>query len=145
MDEPKGIVYVDIPVDCDLEVDVANEILNALGWSPDQFIDSNKGKQQFPSNTKTNRFTATSVWQALQIFSHFATKYKQEYKKMPVLIINNVNRLAQKQPRLLDQFQDYAKSAADNGLVTTVFISSEGRVPRRMMRKSIMLTVLFVR
>jgi hypothetical protein len=50
-----------------------------------------------------------------------------------------------KQPRLLDLFQDYAKSAADNGLVTTVFISSEGRVPRRMMRKSIMLTVLFVR
>ena len=31
MDEPKGVVYVDIPVDCELEVDVANEIRNALG------------------------------------------------------------------------------------------------------------------
>jgi hypothetical protein len=133
MDEPKGIVYVDIPVDCDLEVDVANEILNALGWSPDQFIDSNKGKQQFPSNTETNRFTATSVWQALQIFSHFATKYKQEYKKMPVLIINNVNRLAQKQPRLLDLLQGYAKDTADKVTASVVFVSSEGRIPHRMI------------
>jgi hypothetical protein len=42
MDKPKGVVYVDIPIDCDLEVDVTNEIRNALGWSPDQLIDSSK-------------------------------------------------------------------------------------------------------
>jgi hypothetical protein len=42
MDEPKGVVYVDIPIDCDLEVDVTNEIRNALGWSPDQLIDSSE-------------------------------------------------------------------------------------------------------
>jgi hypothetical protein len=42
MDEPKGVVYVDIPIKCDLEVDVANEIRNALGWSPDQLIDSSE-------------------------------------------------------------------------------------------------------
>jgi hypothetical protein len=44
MDEPKGVVYVDIPIDCELEVDVANEIGNALGWSPDQLIDSSERK-----------------------------------------------------------------------------------------------------
>jgi hypothetical protein len=44
MDEPEGVVYVDIPVDCELEVDVANEIRNALGWSPDQLIDSSERK-----------------------------------------------------------------------------------------------------
>jgi hypothetical protein len=44
MDEPKGVVYVDIPIDCELEVDVANEIRNALGWSPDQLIDSSERK-----------------------------------------------------------------------------------------------------
>jgi|SRR5271155_3960436 len=42
MDEPKGIVYVDIPIECDLEVDVTNEVRNALGWSPDQLIDSSE-------------------------------------------------------------------------------------------------------
>jgi hypothetical protein len=44
MDEPKGVVYVDIPVDCELEVDVVNEIRNALGWGPDRLIDSSERK-----------------------------------------------------------------------------------------------------
>jgi chromosomal replication initiation ATPase DnaA len=79
----------------------------------------------------------------LRVLSHHAIKYKQEYKRIPVLIIDNANRLAQKQQELLNQFQDYAKDAADNGIVTVVFVSSEGRVPRRMMGKSIMFIVLF--
>jgi hypothetical protein len=74
----------------------------------------------------------------LRVFSHLAIKYKQEYGRAPVLIIDNANKLAQKQEPLLDQLQDYAKSTADHGTVTVVFVSSEGRVPRRMMGKSIM-------
>jgi len=72
----------------------------------------------------------------LKIFSRLATKYKREYKKAPVLIIDNTNRLAQKQPELLDLFQDYAKLTADEGTVSVVFVSSEGNVPRRMMERS---------
>ena len=79
----------------------------------------------------------------MQVLSRHAIKYKQEYGKIPVLIIDNANRLAQKQQELLDHFQDYAKSAADNGIVSVVFVSSEGRVPRRMMGKLIMFIVLF--
>ena len=46
MDEnkPKGIVYVDIPTQCDLEVNVAKAMREALGWSPDQVIDSSGRK-----------------------------------------------------------------------------------------------------
>jgi hypothetical protein len=55
-----------------------------------------------------------------------------------------VNRLAQNQQEFLDLFQDYAKLAADQGIATVVFVSSEGRVPHRMMGKSIMFVVLFV-
>jgi hypothetical protein len=62
---------------------------------------------------------------------------------VPVLIIDNANRLAQQKQELLDLFQDYAKDTADKGRVTVVFVSSEGRVPRRMMGKSIMFMVLF--
>jgi hypothetical protein len=40
MDEPKGVVYIDIPIGCDLEVDVTKATQEALGWSPDQVIDS---------------------------------------------------------------------------------------------------------
>jgi ABC-type Mn2+/Zn2+ transport system ATPase subunit len=44
MDEPKGVVYVDIPLECDSGVGVINEDQNALGWSPDQVIDSKDRK-----------------------------------------------------------------------------------------------------
>ena len=45
--------------------------------------------------------------------------------------------VVQKQQRLLDLFQDYAKNTADNGTVSVLFVSSEGRVPRCMVRKLI--------
>jgi hypothetical protein len=129
IDEPMGVVYVDIPRDSDLEVTVAKAMQKALGWSPDQLIDSSE---------------PASLEEGLQVLSRHAIKYKQEYKRVPVLIIDNVNRLAQMQPRLLDLFQDYAKDTADNRIVTVVFLSSEGRVPRRLMGKLIMYIVLLI-
>jgi hypothetical protein len=60
---------------------------------------------------------------------------------VPVLIIDNANRLAQKQPELLNLFQDYAKDTADKGTVSVVFVLSEGRIPGRMEGKSIMFVV----
>ena len=62
---------------------------------------------------KANRFAAVSVEDVLQVLSRHAIKHKQEYKRAPVLIINNANKLAPKQQRLLDLFQDYVKKAAD--------------------------------
>ena len=55
---------------------------------------------------------------------------------MPVLIINNANRLAQKQPELLEELQGYAKVGADNATASVVFVTSDGRVPPRMHKDS---------
>ena len=41
IDEPKGVVYLDIPRKCDSE-DVVKAMQTTLGWSPDQVIDSSK-------------------------------------------------------------------------------------------------------
>jgi hypothetical protein len=62
---------------------------------------------------------------------------------VPVLIIDNANRLDQKNQELLNHLQDYAKDSTDNGTISVVFVSSEGRVPRHMMRKSIMFRLLY--
>jgi chromosomal replication initiation ATPase DnaA len=86
-----------------------------------------------------NTLPALSFKEVWEVFLHAADKYKKKYKKIPVLIIDNVNRLPKKQ---LEQVQDYAKRATDEGTATVVFVSSEGRVPRRMIRKSIMFIVL---
>jgi KaiC/GvpD/RAD55 family RecA-like ATPase len=42
LEEPKGIVYVDVPVEDESPVDLAQAMQQALGWNPDPFIDSNK-------------------------------------------------------------------------------------------------------
>jgi hypothetical protein len=42
--EPKGVVYVDIPLECGTPVKVAEAMQMALGWSPDPVIDSEKCK-----------------------------------------------------------------------------------------------------
>jgi hypothetical protein len=138
MDEPKGVAYADMD---DAETDAAQVMREALGWSPDPLLDSDKRNccSSLLVLLKANRFAAAaSMHDVLRVLSHLAIKYQQEYGRVPVLIIDNANKLAQKQEPVLDQLQDYAKSAADRGIVTVVFVSSEGRVPRRMMGKSIM-------
>jgi hypothetical protein len=42
IDEPKDVVYVDIPIKCYLQVDIAEAMRMALGWSLDQVINSSE-------------------------------------------------------------------------------------------------------
>jgi hypothetical protein len=90
------------------------------------------------ANTLAAMFFDT-VWRA---FSRAAAKYKQEYNKIPVLIIDNVNRLEKNQIDLLDEIQEYAKRAADEGTAAVVFVSDHGLVPHRMMGKLILFMAL---
>ena len=124
--EPKGVVYLDIPRKCEDEAAVVKALKTTLGWSPDQVIDSE-----------------ASLDDVLEVLSRHTIKFKKEYGKIPVLIIDNANRLAEKHQTLLNLLQDYAKDTTDKGRVTVVFVSSEGHVPRRMMGKSIMFIIFF--
>jgi hypothetical protein len=54
----------------------------------------------------------------LGYFFRAASKYQQKHKKVPVLIIDNSNKIAHNQPEILDMFQDYARLAADERLAT---------------------------
>ena len=91
---------------------------------------------------ETNRFAAASLGEVLKVLSRLATKYKREYKRVPVLIIDNADQLLQENPKLLNLFQDYAKDAADKERINIVFVSSERRILRHMLSKSIMFIVV---
>jgi hypothetical protein len=86
---------------------------------------------------KANSFQGTSLEVIWELFSDFATKYKQIHKKVPVLIIDNVNTLAEDQEDTLKTLLEYAKLATDDSIATFVFVSDEGGVPRQMVGKSI--------
>jgi hypothetical protein len=67
------------------------------------------------------------------VFSAAATKYRRVYKEIPVLIIDNANKMDAGDLRTI---QDHAKNASDDGVATVVFVTSEGSVPRIMMERS---------
>lgn len=66
----------------------------------------------------------------LEAFYTAATKFNKEFGIVPVVIIDNANRLARE---LLDTLQDHAKRAADDSTVTFVFVALEGTVSHRMI------------
>jgi MoxR-like ATPase len=112
---PKGIVYLTIPNTDDVDVNplmIVETLREAFGWTKDE----------------ADRLGATAtleLLEAFRVFSNVALKYQTAFQEIPVLIIDNSNRLPS---TALAQFQDFGKEAADEGIAKLVFVSSEGRV-----------------
>jgi hypothetical protein len=51
---------------------------------------------------RANTFTVPSFEEVWKVFLQAAEKYEMEYKKIPVVIIDNINQLAGKQMGLLE-------------------------------------------
>jgi len=98
---------------------VIDAVKDALGWNPDPVLDSGN--------------TATSIFEVFRVFSRVALRYRDVHQAIPVLVVDNTNKLP---TILLAQFQDFAKEASDSGIATVIFVSSEGRIPRRMRERS---------
>jgi hypothetical protein len=62
----------------------------------------------------------------------YADWYRKENNKAPVIVIDNINRLANDAPKILQILQDGAKDAVGSGLFTAVFVTSDGSAPSQM-------------
>ena len=72
------------------------------------------------------------------IFSYFdkaAYEYAKKHNQPAVLVIDNINLLAKKDPEMLEVLQEDAKSWADNQYIKVVFVTSEGKAPKLMKGK----------
>ncbi len=65
-------------------------------------------------------------------FKHASAVYKEKHNKPPVIVYDNIAKLINVNPKVLDTLQDDAKMNADDRKYIAVFVSSEGSVPRRM-------------
>ena len=65
-------------------------------------------------------------------FKKYADWYRKENNRAPVIVIDNINRLANKAPEILDILQEGAKDAVGSGLFTAVFVTSDGSAPSQM-------------
>src|SRR5256885_17244538 len=87
----------------------------------------------FLALSEANKLAARSLKKVWNTFSYAAEKYKRKYAEIPILIIDNANKIEAKQ---LEQIQDLAKKASDERMATVVFVTSKGSVPRLMMERS---------
>jgi hypothetical protein len=76
--------------------------------------------------SEANSSQATTAREACQIFSDFADKYKRDYGKLPVLIINDADYLTESNSNILEVLQDYAKLVTDTDIAEVVFVSGKG-------------------
>ena len=78
--------------------------------------------------------TLELTWRyAFKQFEKYADWYRKENNRAPVIVIDNINILANDAPQILKILQEDAKDAVGSGLFTAVFVSSDGSAPSQMI------------
>ena len=72
------------------------------------------------SNSLTNNFIEVSVMEEILAG---AKEYRKEFKKRPILVIDDINYLAKDCPEILSQLLSWAKRCADERALGIVFVS----------------------
>jgi hypothetical protein len=126
----KGIIYVDVPKDV---ANFGKAFAQAIGvyyHQQDDGIFSHIHNLVFgPEEGIIVNFILELTWKyAYKQFKTYADWYRKENNRAPVIVIDNVNRLANGAPKILEIMQEGAKDAVGSGLFTAVFVASNGSV-----------------
>jgi KaiC/GvpD/RAD55 family RecA-like ATPase len=129
--EPKGVFYVDIPNDSELESRVVAAFQDAIGWhtSPKETTGNFPILSIVISTNRSIDLLLRYVWDEIIRASR---KYNAQNGKAPTIIIDNCDSLLEQAPKLLYLLQDNAKTAADNHELKRALISSEPRMASEM-------------
>ncbi|CAB4443491.1 unnamed protein product [Rhizophagus irregularis] len=133
----KGVIYVDIPSDFDNLGEAFGKAIN-LSFFEDVSI-TTLLLRKFFSVIGSSSESAISLYKwrrVMKIFRHASEVYTKNKNKPPVIIYDNISRIVNENPKILDILQDDAKDNADQRTYIAVFVSSEGSVPRRMESRS---------
>ena len=77
----------------------------------------------------------TNLSAALKLFGRAAARFQEEHKRPAVLVLDNMDIVAQESPKILYILQHNAKIAADKELYKVVFVCSDGVAPRKLRGK----------
>ena len=115
----EGVIYVEVPEEVS---DFGDKLYESIGFRNFSLRFSDKGK------------VPTDWYEAYKKFKDYAAWYRKKYNKVPVIVIDDVNRLAIDNPEILRILQEGAKTAVSgsNVLYTTVFVTSDGAAPSQM-------------
>lgn len=123
---PKGVIYVDIPMADASPAPFIKALQKSIGWSADPILDASRcmSSSVMVIISEANGLAALDLSDLWNDFFTAASKFKEKFGVIPVIIIDNANRLAIKQPDLLAMLQDHAKNASDNNSAIFMFVSS---------------------
>ena len=83
-------------------------------------------KRTFNKPSDNQSQISQSLAHLKQVLLQMDTKRNPE-KPLPIIIIDNCNMLAEKQPSILESLQDTAKLWIDSQLALFIFVTSEGK------------------
>ncbi|CUS12246.1 unnamed protein product [Tuber aestivum] len=132
-----GVIYVDMQHGDSSDEAFGQAFSQALRWSPR----IGSSLQMLLTRMRMVNGLGDSDSRPLyrQVFEEFwiqARVFKRNNGHLPVLIIDNLNRLAWENPKLLAILQDIAKDGADERLFEVVFVESEGLTPIQMQGRA---------
>ncbi|RPA92485.1 hypothetical protein L873DRAFT_1817561 [Choiromyces venosus 120613-1] len=131
-----GILYVNISPKGVSDKTFAQEFAKAFHWTPATRFWHDMLLSDWGISAGEAVDDREILVKVFQEFHNLAKVFKKNKGRSPVLVLDNINRLAQANPKLLNILQDMAKDAADDGLFITVFVTSEGGAPIQMIRRS---------
>jgi hypothetical protein len=77
--------------------------------------------------------TLELTWKyAFEQFEKYADWYRKENNRAPVIVFDNISRLANDAPEILDILQEGAKDAVESGLFTAVFVTYDSPATSQM-------------
>ncbi|RIA92508.1 P-loop containing nucleoside triphosphate hydrolase protein [Glomus cerebriforme] len=116
-----GVIYVDIPANLEELGEAFGRAINFASVDHVSLLGRLMDKPKI------------SEWgSAIRALDYASEVYKAKHDKPMVIVYDNISHLVHKNPDILDILQDNAKHSADDRKYITVFVSSEGSVPRRM-------------
>ncbi|KYQ88844.1 hypothetical protein DLAC_10646 [Tieghemostelium lacteum] len=129
-----GIVYVSVPETVDEFGKLLGDSFN-FDFNEDATPKGYVNRFFVPSPPRS--YSSHGCFRRVKPFiEEAATRYKQQYNRPPVLVIDNINWLALKDSEMLEVLQDFAKNHADKSDLTVVFVSSDGNGPRYLRDRS---------
>ena len=135
-----GAIYIHPAMGGNVAATLADAFAAALNWE-----EQGLSWREAYSNDIIGNDHGRMLERMLEDFEHLAAKFQAEYGHPAVLVFDNINAIADKDPELLYKLQSYAKEAADKGSYKVVFVCSGGVAPAQMKSKLLSANLRWLR
>ena len=131
LETTKGAIYVEVPVD-GTRRDLARAISKSMNYDPAAWYYASWPEIVFFPALLDRKGKRDDLALYQKKLVGLAKWFKAKHKRPMLLVIDNVNKLAQHDPSALESLRSFAKSMADERLIRVIFVTSDGLAPKQL-------------